>query len=69
MSMTKEEALIEVGEISNEADQSLAPLTIEEAAAEIKHVLGALWLGTIYCEQILILRTRAAQVRPAARNE
>lgn len=67
--MTSEEAVVEVRDASTEADQVLAPLTIENTAAEIKHVLGSLWLGTIYREQILTLRTRAAQIRPAARNE
>lgn len=67
--MTNVEAVIEVRDAVGETDQSPSPLTIEEAAAEIKHVLGALWLGTIYQEQILTLRTRAAQIRPVARNE
>ncbi len=52
-----------------EAEHAPTLPTAEAVAAEVKHLLGAQWLGTIYREQIMSLRTRAAQVRPAGRNE
>lgn len=45
------------------------PPSVETVAAEVKHLLDAQWLGAIYRNQILNLRTRAMQVRAAARNE
>jgi hypothetical protein len=44
-------------------------LTIEAAATEVKHLTGDAWIGTIYREQILPLRTRSSQIRAAARGE
>lgn len=66
--MTSEEALTEIHEADIETTHTAA-LTIERAVAEVKHLLGVLWLPRIYVENILTLRTRAVHIRPAARGE
>lgn len=61
----------DVGEILEKDTEAIhaASLTIEAAAAEVKHLIESFWLGTIYREQILPLRTRSMQIRAAARGE
>lgn len=66
--MTSEDAVIETYD-SNTKTAHPASLTIEAAVVEVKHLIGSYWLGTIYREQILPLRTRSMQVRAAARGE
>lgn len=43
--------------------------TVEAIAKEVREQLGGLWMGSIYREQILPKRTRAAQLHKTARGE
>ncbi len=67
--MTICEETIQADETHTGATVAATPLTGDEAATEIRQLLGDDWLGSIYRERIVPLRTRAVQVRPATRHE